>query len=671
MVTMKRSIALGATLAVAGLAATGVAAGQIVGGVTAAQPAAGHPANLLATGYSLTPVATGADPLENPKFIWKTYGYLDDNADPLSRTRTEPDQNTYLTTADNLGGPTTGYDYGRHFLIQGHENGSNKAYLTRINLDVTDPAHRITLLNAPVDATTTGITTIDGSTYDPFNGQMLFTQENGNAGGVVATPLKWGSTDIPALTKLDGSMGRAGYEGVHNDKLGNVYLVEDTGGSNVVDNGTATFVKQPNSFVYRFIPTVAGDLSAGKLQALQVIIDGTPSIFHAASTSPTAARDDALGESIRRLHSGETLTAKWVTIHDTSVDGTTAFDANAAAKAKGATPLKRPENGKFVPGSDFKSFVFTETGDTDTRGGDYPGAAARAAWGAFVRVDMPAAGSDDATVKTILLGDKTHNSFDNIAFLDKDTFLTTEDRGDTLHQQLNALDSVWSFDITKPYTEITGGGQRLVALGRDPEAESKGNNEPTGIFVSDGATGQNGILGTGDPGRQAGVRMFLTQQHGLNTTYEITPGRANGNVAVDGGVGGTVPATLALTLGVPATFGAFTPGIALDYTAQTTANVTSTAGDAALSVSDPSATATGHLVNGSFSLPSALQAKATSPAGRGSAFAGVGGTLLTYSAPASNDPVALTFLQHIGAGDALRTGSYAKTLTFTLSTTNP
>ena len=37
----------------------------------------------------------------------------------------------------------------------------------------------------------------------------------------------------------------------------------------------------------------------------------------------------------------------------------------------------------------------------------------------------------------------------------------------------------------------------------------------------------------------------------------------------------------------------------------------------------------------------------------------------------SNDPVTIAFKQHIGASDALRTGSYSKTLTFTLSTTSP
>ncbi len=124
-------------------------------------------------------------------------------------------------------------------------------------------------------------------------------------------------------------------------------------------------------------------------------------------------------------------------------------------------------------------------------------------------------------------------------------------------------------------------------------------------------------------------------------------------LAVDapGVAGGTVPATLSLTLGAPASFGAFTPGLANDYTASTTATVTSTAGDATLGVSDP-----GHLVNGAFSLPAPLQ---------------VSGVPRTWSGPVSNDVLTLGFTQPIGAGDALRTGTYATTLTFTLSTTSP
>jgi hypothetical protein len=46
-------------------------------------------------------------------------------------------------------------------------------------------------------------------------------------------------------------------------------------------------------------------------------------------------------------------------------------------------------------------------------------------------------------------------------------------------------------------------------------------------------------------------------------------------------------------------------------------------------------------------------------------------TLQTYSGPVSNDVLSIPFSQAIGASDALRTGSYTKTLTFTLSTTTP
>ena len=532
---MRRIIAV--AVALVALLATGVAVAQISSGVPSPQSASGTPATLLANGFTTKTVARGTDPLENPISSYTTYGYLDDNADPLARTRTEPDQNTYLVTASNPGGPTAGYDYGTHFLIQGHENGANKALLTRINLDVTDPEHRITLLSGADRAGLSGLSSIDGSIYDPFNGQLLFTSEAGNSGAVISTSLRWTGTDAPDLHFLDGSMGRAGYEGVVPDSLGNIYLVEDTGGSNTVDAGTTTKVKQPNSYVFRFVPTHRADLSEGRLEALQVSVDGTPMSFHDRAVDPAGARDDALGEPIRRLHSGETLDAKWVTVHDTATDGTASFDANALARSAGATPLKRPENGKFVPGTDFKSFVFTETGDTDKDAGLYPGAAARGAWGAFLRVDMPEAGAETGTVKTVELGDETHNSFDNITFLDADTFLTTEDRGDTLHQQEGVLDSVWSFDLTKSYADINADAKRLVALGRDPESLNSQHvdNEPTGIWVSDGSTTQAGLLGATDPAEQSGVRIFLTQQHGQNNTYEIVaPTAGQGPIGPEG-----------------------------------------------------------------------------------------------------------------------------------------
>ena len=153
-------------------------------------------------------------------------------------------------------------------------------------------------------------------------------------------------------------------------------------------------------------------------------------------------------------------------------------------------------------------------------------------------------------------------------------------------------------------------------------------------------------------------------------------GACTGPVSVDSPVGGAVPATLSLSLGTAANFGAFTPGVARDYFAATTANVITTAGNAALSVADPSSTATGRLVNGAFSLPTPLQARARNAANPSTSYANVGSsasplTLLGYGGPASNDAVTLEFKQSIGANDALRTGAYGKTLTFTLSTTMP
>ena len=103
----------------------------------------------------------------------------------------------------------------------------------------------------------------------------------------------------------------------------------------------------------------------------------------------------------------------------------------------------------------------------------------------------------------------------------------------------------------------------------------------------------------------------------------------------------------------------------------------STAGNAALSIADASANATGRLVNGAFSLPQAVQARATSSAGTGCgvsppwAAAPARRRCSTTPARSSNDMVALAFRQTIDANDALRTGTYSKTLTFTLSTTEP
>src|SRR5215813_802692 len=381
--------------ALAGLALA-VGSHNINSDVPSANPRLGHPANVIASGFTLQKIAEGSDPLENPSGVITNFGFLND-APPhlIERTRTEADENTYLVFDENPGGPTPGFDYGRHFLYQGHENAADFAYITRINLDVSDAAHRITLLT-PVGADgKTHFGSIDGSTWDPFTRKLLFTQERGTSGGVIQiAPFGWPAEVIT----LDGVLGKGGYEGIHPDNLGNLLIIEDSGGTSVpVDPANSSSPKNarnPNSFVYRFVPYDPTNLLVGgKLQALQVSIDGTPLTFVPVNAShPTG---DVFSEAQLKLHTlGSSWPVRWITIHDTGLldpnePQPAAFDANKAAKDGGATPFKRPENVQFLPGSGFHTFFFDPTGDTNSNSGNQPALAARGAWGSIFRVDFP------------------------------------------------------------------------------------------------------------------------------------------------------------------------------------------------------------------------------------------------------------------------------------------
>ncbi len=435
---------------------------QITGGVPSANARNDSPDNIVAPGFDIRLVAQGTDPIENPSGVITRFGYLNDGIqtpplppvkNPGVASKTEPDENTYLEFDHNPGGPTAGYDYGRHFLFQGHENGNDLAFVTRINMDIADPAHRITLLSPVGSDNKTHFNRIDGSAFNPLTRTLLFTQENGNVGGVIEVGLDWNT----GVRTLYGILGQGGYEGIHPDDRGNLVIVEDVGGTSVPLDPTRPFdavtnpkvARNPNSFVYRFVPNNATDLGAGgKLQGLQVSIGGQAVKFvPVAAATPNG---DVFSDNQLKLHTpGSSWPCTWVTIHDTDLDGTAAFDANAAAKSADATPFKRPENVAFLPGSGFNTFFFDPTGDTDSRSGNQPALAARGAWGSIFRADFPG-NSDSGAVSIVVLGDADHAAFDNVAFADTGLLLTTEDRGDSLHRQLNKLDSIWAFDIRRP-----------------------------------------------------------------------------------------------------------------------------------------------------------------------------------------------------------------------------
>ena len=506
------------TIALGAMAASNAAAdnvrvfNKIVSGVPGANPEI-ITDNVLSPEFAPGLVAEGLDLLENPSGPITRFGNLSDGS------RTEPDENTYLILDHNPGGPTQGYDYGRHFLFQGHENAGNRAHVTRINLDVAHPDHRITLLT-PADANGfTRFNSIDGSTWDPFSRTMLFTQEAGANGGVIEMGADFDpNTGAGAgLRTLYGSLGRGGYEGIHPDDRGNIWIAEDVGGTTVMNNG-----RNPNSFIYRFVPTSPDDLTHGKLQALQVSINGNPIVF--VPVDAGHPNGDTRSQNQLLLHTvGASWPVQWVTVHDSAINGTNPFDANALAKAAGATPFKRPENGQFQPGSHFRTFVFVVTGDTDNTAGTDPVLAARGAWGGIFRVDLNA-NRESGNISLVVLGDADHASFDNVTFVDdKDTILVTEDRGDMLHDQLNKLDSIWAYKLDRGHPERSIAA-RFVGLGEDRMAPiaTEEDNEPTGLHMSEGDSTIHGLIGTREF-RKDRAMLFFTQQHGENNLFEVSP----------------------------------------------------------------------------------------------------------------------------------------------------
>jgi hypothetical protein len=500
--------------------------------VPAANPkSVGIPApNVLSPELIESVVAQGSWKLENPADSSSYYGSGNDGPPvpvpgdlpssnhKLEATKTEPDKNTYLVL-ENQRGADPNYNYGTHFLFQGHENGPDGlGKITRINLDADGP-HRVTLM-ATTDVNDRPLPTIDGSTWYPFSGHLLFTSESGSNASILQATL-----DFPSKVEdISGIVGRAAYEGVQADHWGRLILVEDSSGK----TGTAfPHARQPNSFVYRFVPYNASDLKAGgKLQVLQVKskAHAGPIVFGGANVD-----GDIKSQDQKDLHTyGLVLPTTWVTIHDTAVNGFAPYNANALAKSAGGTPFKRPENGLFRPGSNFSEFIFDATGDTNAlteAGSEFGG------FGALFRLHLA---GDSGALSLVYRADAMHSGLDNCGFWDQNRIVFVEDAGDTLHAQRNALDSAYLFDLNTDYSNPANQPIRVLAEGRDaaatldsqflglPGYQNDGDNEITGWHESDGDPSVNGLLGAKIPTPfRGGWRVFWTQQHGDNVTWEI------------------------------------------------------------------------------------------------------------------------------------------------------
>jgi hypothetical protein len=532
------AIAIGAAVASGPASASGSAGDP---GRWAAVPAATKAVgttvpNVLSPALAEHVVAQGSMPLDGGTADLPYYGYngngpmvpaagaLPAAGTIIEASKTEPDKNTYLTLKGQHG-PDAAGAYGSHFLFQGHETGT-RGFLTRINLDA-DAAHKVTLM-ADTYADGSVLPTWDGSTWNPFAQRLLMTAEGGPLGGVSQATVSYPSK----VESLVAAFGRGGYEGVQTDSAGNIWLVEDSGGTTV-----PTSTRIPNSYVFRFVPVNKADLTkGGKLQALQVISNATKTPITYGPVDAANPTGKAFSVDEKDLHTyGTSFNTAWVTVHDTATDTSgAAFDANLAARTAGATPFKRPENGVFRPGAHFGEFYFTETGDTNLN------STANAGFGGFggvfkLRQDGPSASTGKLSI--VFNGTADRTGLDNITFLSDHELAVVEDAGDTVHTQRAKFDSAYVIDVKADYSKAEA-PTRFLAEGRDVSAtldsgflggagfNNEGDNEITGIHASDGDASTRGLLGAKDPDLFDGSwRLFWTQQHGDNVTWEITSAR--------------------------------------------------------------------------------------------------------------------------------------------------
>jgi hypothetical protein len=162
---------------------------------------------------------------------------------------------------------------------------------------------------------------------------------------------------------------------------------------------------------------------------------------------------------------------------------------------------------------------------------------------------------------------------------------------------------------------LTPDGTRVASGDRFDSPEGVASDGHCGVLVSDtqadrmlhfdAALAPLGDVGSGWT-RPMGMDLDPSGRLLVADTYANRVLRLDPADSQPGAVGGTVAPALVLALGDGGRFEPFTPGVAQTYTTTLAADVLSTAGEAILTVSDPSANATGHLVNGAYALAQPL-----------------------------------------------------------------
>ena len=264
--------------------------------------------------------------------------------------KTEPDKNTYLVFEHEPDGADPSYDYGTHFLFQGHEAAS-PGYITRINLDA-DAAHRVTLL----------------ATQD----------SNGNADRRRSTArrgTRWpsGCCSRPRTRARRRTAATPGYpshgrptsparSAAAATRASRTTATATSGSSrtSAAPNKPGTTAKIPNSFVYRYVPEAPGDLANGKLQVLQVlnarrhadhqgVADAAQCRPTRSRCTPTAVVRHAVGDDPRHRRRRQRSVQR----------------EHAREGARTARRSSGPRTGCSARTGTSSEFYFDETGDTN------------------------------------------------------------------------------------------------------------------------------------------------------------------------------------------------------------------------------------------------------------------------------------------------------------------
>ena len=172
------------------------------------------------------------------------------------------------------------------------------------------------------------------------------------------------------------------------------------------------------------------------------------------------------------------------------------------------------------------------------------------------------------------------------------------------------------------------------------------------------------------------ARLQFTSSADTATENVLLVGKSTGDAIVN--VGGNVPSVLQLAIpNTGGSFGTFVPGIGTNYNTAVPATVTTTTGDAALSVTDrrrrPPATSSTGRSRWPRRSRRARSASATRRPGLRAAErdARRAAPAQELERPITAAPLTIDLRQAIGATESLRAGTYSKALTFTLSTTTP